>query len=123
MKKPDEEIPGVDAGLSDTGATPSGTTADFEERVGGMANEVLTEMSKRLGYSGNIFRLGSIRKADKSNMKTVRVWHDDVMVTPEVPEEENDSQLKFAFTKALEAKLRELEYYRQRFEQVEQKRA
>jgi len=94
--------------------------ADFEERVGGMADEVLTEMSKRLGYGDNIFRLGSIRKADKSNMWTVRVWHDDVMVTPEVPEEENDSELKFAFTKALEAKLRELENYRQRFEQAEQ---
>ena len=106
MKKPDEEISGVYAGLSDTDVTLFGKAVEFEK--------VLAEMSERLHYSQNVFVLGSVLGAGESGAIVVKVWHDNFMMDVRVPEE-----TPAAFAKAFEDELKKYDQYRERFEQVE----
>jgi len=102
MKKPDEEISGVDAGLSDTDVTFFGP--------GGSAEKVLTKMSERLNYSKNIFGIGEVLGADESGGQSVKIWDQSIMLTVKVSE-----PTEAAFEEGLENELRKHDRYKDRF--------
>jgi len=108
MKKPDDEIPESYGGLTDLGHTPFAQAAEFEK--------VLAEMSERLHYSQNVFKLGDVQGVGTGETGAVAytVWHDNFKMRVEVP---NDSPAAFAV--ALEAELKKHDPYRERFEQAD----
>ncbi len=108
MKKPNDEIPTSYAGLTGTDHTPFAQAAEFEK--------VLAEMSERLHYSQNVFKLGNVQRAGTGETGAVAyiVWLDNFKMRVEVP---NDSPAAFAV--ALEAELKLHHPYRERLEQVD----
>ncbi len=103
MKKSDDEIPTPNGGLTDTGHTL------FEQG----AKAELEKTALRLHYSKDAFKLGNVLDGDEPGSKVVIVWcleKHTIRVT--VPMDNSA-----AFAKALEAKLKEQDEYRERFEQ------
>jgi len=105
MKKPDDEIPESYAGLTSTDHTPFKQTVEAE----------LEKMAKRLHYTPDAFRLGNVLGGDESGSKVVYVFcNERQTIKVKVPDES-----PAAFAEALEAKLKEFDHYRERFEQAD----
>jgi len=111
MTKPHDEIPTPYAGqtrtdhtLIGTDHTPFAKTAEFEK--------VLAEMSERLHYSQNVFKLGYVQREGTGETEAivVTVWHDNFKMKITAATKD-----PVAFAESLEAALKEYDKYKDRF--------
>lgn len=109
MTKPNDEIPTSYAGPTSTDHTP------FKQAAGAE----LDKMAQRLHYNPNVFGLQKVQDGDEPGSKVVYFWCQEKQTIRVTAATEDPA----AFAKSLEAKLKEIDEYRERFEQVEGEQA